>query len=51
MSLTLVPLLADVTIWPYHSGNSVVDVVLFIVWAFIFGLGFTWGARVAGKLP
>lgn len=45
------PLLADISPWPYHSGNALVDVVLFGVWCFLFGLFFTWGARVAGKLP
>lgn len=39
------------TVWPYASGNTLVDVVLFIVWGFVFGAAFTWGARVAGKLP
>lgn len=37
--------------FPYQSGNGVVDTILFLVWCFLLGLGFTWGARVAGKLP
>jgi hypothetical protein len=37
--------------WPYSSGNGLVDTILFLVWCFLLGLGFTWGARVAGKLP
>jgi hypothetical protein len=28
-----------------------VDFVLFIVWGFVFGATFTWGKRVADKLP
>lgn len=37
--------------WPYQSGNALVDVVLFGVWAFVFGVFLQWGMRVAGKLP
>jgi hypothetical protein len=40
-----------VSLWPYASGQPVVDVVLFLVWCFLFGLAFSWGRRVAEKLP
>lgn len=45
------PPFADISLAPYHSGNAVVDVVLFVVFAYVFGLAFTWGARTAGKIP
>lgn len=44
-------LATTVSLWPYSSGNTLVDVLLFGVWCFLFGLFFSWGARVAGKLP
>lgn len=40
-----------VSLWPYESGIVLVDVILFGVWAFLLGLFFTWGQRVAAKLP
>lgn len=40
-----------VSLWPYQSGNTLVDVALFGLWAFVFGLFLGWGMRVAGKLP
>lgn len=49
-NLTAALVLGDVAIWPYHAGQPVVDVVLFLVWAFLLGVGFTLGARVLGKL-
>lgn len=42
---------AAVSCWPYQSGNTLVDVVLFGVWAFLFGLFMAYGWRVANKLP
>jgi len=44
-------LATTVSLWPYSSGNTLVDVLLFGVWCFLFGLFFSWGERVAGKLP
>lgn len=46
----LSPVLADAAIFPYHSGNTLVDVVLFVVWGFVFGFAFTLGQRVCSKL-
>ncbi len=37
--------------WPYHSGNSVVDGVLFVLYCLIAGWGLGLGWRVAQKLP
>lgn len=37
--------------WPYQSGNAIVDVLLFGLWSFLFGLFLQWGMRVAEKLP
>lgn len=42
---------ADIGIWPYRSGNTLVDVVLFAIWCVLFGIFFTWGQRIGGKLP
>lgn len=36
---------------PYYSGNTLVDVVLFGVWSFLFGLFLGWGMKVSQKLP
>lgn len=44
-------LLGDVYLWPYHAGNTLVDIILYGVWVFLFGLFFTWGQRVGSKLP
>lgn len=41
----------NLSIWPYHSGNTVVDLVLFLVFSFVFGWAMGLGWRVAGKLP
>jgi p-aminobenzoyl-glutamate transporter AbgT len=41
----------DATLWPYRSGNAVVDVVLFIVWGVLFGMALGWGMRISNKLP
>jgi hypothetical protein len=38
-------------IWPYRSGNTVVDLVLFIVFAVVLGIGLAWGMRIGNKLP
>lgn len=40
-----------VSIWPYSSGNAVVDIVLFIVWGVLLGIALQWGFRIGGKLP
>lgn len=37
--------------WPYQSGNALVDIILFAVWAFLFGLFAAYGWRVAQKIP
>lgn len=37
--------------FPYKSGNSVVDVVLWGLSCVAFGFFFTWGYRVGSKLP
>lgn len=41
----------NLSVWPYHSGNSVVDGVLFTVFCFVAGWAFGLGWRVAQKLP
>jgi len=40
-----------VSLWPYQSGNTLVDVVLFGVWSFAFGFFLALGMRVGNKLP
>lgn len=34
-----------------HTGNTLVDVLLFVVWSFVFGWAMGLGWRVAQKLP
>lgn len=41
----------NLTIVPIHTGNTLVDVVLFVVLSFVFGWAMGLGWRVAGKLP
>lgn len=41
----------DSYMWPYHSGQPVVDVVLWGVFCVLFGLFVGWGWRVAQKQP
>ena len=38
-------------IWPYRSGNTLVDFVLFAIYCFLFGYFLGLGWRVAQKLP
>ncbi len=42
---------ASVSVWPYASGNTLVDVVLFGIYCVLFGIFFTWGQRIGSKLP
>ncbi len=42
--------LATVALWPYQSGNTLVDVLLWCAYSFGFGALFTLGARVVNKV-
>ena len=44
-------LVADIHFFPYYANNSVVDVILFGIWCFLFGFFFTLGSRVGSKIP